>query len=75
MAAAVADDGNVTMLVFAAVFDVDTAVAAELVAMNATDANDNDGKMVAADDDVDADDVAAGNPSYPGIAISQLSRI
>lgn len=47
------------MLVFAAVFDVDTAVAAELVAMIATDANDNDGKMVAADDDVDADDAAA----------------
>lgn len=63
------------MLVFAAVFDVDTAVAAELVAMIATDANDNDGKMVAADDDADADDAAAGNPSYPEIAISQLSRI
>lgn len=63
------------MLVFVAVVDVGTVAAAELVAMNATDANDNDGRMVAADDDADANDAAAGTPSYPGIAISQLSGI
>lgn len=61
------------------VVDVGTAVAAELVAMSATDANDNDGRTVV-DDGVDVDDdaaaaVAADNPSYPASAISPLSTI
>lgn len=58
------------------VVDVGTAVAAELVAMSATDANDNDGRTVV-DDGVDVDDdaAAADNPSYPASAISPLSTI
>lgn len=59
------------------VVDVGTAVAAELVAMSATDANDNDGRTVV-DDGVDVDDDAAAavdNPSYPASAISPLSTI
>lgn len=56
------------------VVDVGTAVAAELVAMSATDANDNDGRTVV-DDGVDVDDDAADNPSYPASAISPLSTI
>lgn len=44
--------------------------------MSATDANDNDGRTVAADDGVDVDDdAAADNPSYPASAISPLSTI
>lgn len=66
------------MLALVAVVDVGTAVAAELVAMNATDANDNDGKMVvgaaAAVDDVD-NAADADNPSDPANAISLLSTI
>lgn len=62
------------------VVDVGTAVAAELVAMSATDANDNDGRTVAVvDDGVNVDDdvavAAADNPSYPASAISPLSTI
>lgn len=59
------------------VVDVGTAVAAELVAMSATDANDNDGRTVV-DDGVDVDDdaaAAADNPSYPASALSPLSTI
>lgn len=59
------------------VVDVGTAVAAELVAMSATDANDNDGRTVV-DDGVDVDDdaaAAADNPNYPASAISPLSTI
>lgn len=63
------------MLVVEAV-DVGTVAAVELVAMSATDANDNDGRTVAADDGVDVDDdAAADNPSYPASAISPLSTI
>lgn len=60
--------GNVTMLVL---------VAVDLVAMSATDANNNDGRTavdvdaVAAEDANDDDD----NPSYPASAISPLSMI
>lgn len=58
------------------VVDVGTAVAAELVAMSATDANDNDGRTIV-DDGVDVDDdaAAADNPNYPASAISPLSTI
>lgn len=63
------------MLVVVAV-DVGTVAAVELVAMSATDANDNDGRTVAADDGVDVDDdAAADNPSYPVSAILPLSTI
>lgn len=61
--------GNVTMLVL-------LAVAVELVAMSATDANSNDDRTAVDDVDVaaaaeDGDD----DPSYPASAISPLSTI
>lgn len=60
--------GNVTMLVL---------VAVELVAMSATDANNNYERTAVDDVDVaavDADD-DADYPSYPASAISPLSTI